>query len=45
MSLSPLSLQLVWVFTLIFTLIFNLDLGLAAALALSLITVVYRTQL
>ncbi|XP_071227475.1 solute carrier family 26 member 6 isoform X2 [Salvelinus alpinus] len=36
---------LVWVFTLIFTLIFNLDLGLAAALALSLITVVYRTQL
>ncbi|XP_064779362.1 solute carrier family 26 member 6-like isoform X1 [Oncorhynchus masou masou] len=36
---------LVWVFTLIFTLIFNLDLGLAAALALSMITVVYRTQL
>ncbi|KAK6307837.1 hypothetical protein J4Q44_G00211080 [Coregonus suidteri] len=36
---------LVWLATLISTLLFNLDLGLAAALALSLITVIYRTQL
>ncbi|KAG5282658.1 hypothetical protein AALO_G00058440 [Alosa alosa] len=37
--------MLVWVMTLILTVLFNPDLGLAASIALSILTVIFRTQL